>query len=111
MTFLPFPFPGDVVPGHTLPGQHRYGDSWVTELYERPIFSINSLSGQQDVLGAHIPMHQILVLLQKSRERTVSGMLCQHSRIATPQGISKTLQAEIQNYSWEEIGGKGGKEE
>lgn len=57
-----------------MPGEHRDGDSWVTQLYERPILRINALSGQQDVLGAHIPMHQILVLLQgKSRERTVRG--------------------------------------
>lgn len=52
----------------TLPCEHCYRNSWVTELDERPSFiDIHPVSGQQDVLGTNKAMDQLFVLLKHPR--------------------------------------------
>lgn len=54
---------GGLCKGLTLSGEHGDGDAWVAELDEGPLLLL-AVSCQQDVLGAHKTMHQLLVLLQ-----------------------------------------------
>ena len=64
----------------TLSGQHSDGYAGVAELDEGSSLTVHSVSGQQDVLGTHKAMHQLLILLHArththTRERVTSNLI------------------------------------
>ena len=67
--------------GLTLSGEHSDGYARITELDERSsLADIQAVSGQQNVLGAHEAMDQLLVLLhthnsKRGREREGKKLL------------------------------------
>lgn len=48
----------------TLPGKHSDGDARVTELDEGAALTVDALTGQKEVFGAHVSMDQVFILLR-----------------------------------------------
>lgn len=63
------PGPGSPAGRGTFSRQHREADPGVTELHEGQGAVLQPLPGQQNVLGAHVAVHQVLVLLGKRGDK------------------------------------------
>ena len=52
---------------HTLSGEHSDGDARVAELDEGAALTVDALTGQKEVFGAHVSVDQVFILLPSEK--------------------------------------------